>query len=142
MFETQLAVSGMYHVICFCNSDSKYTQHLLFSSQDHVLSVTAQTNGYVHILTVSRLVTCLGTWEGTCRGAEITSQVDVSDIWRVEPLERAMFSIYTSGCFVVLESSAIHFIKLKLITAIHTRHSNFLLFSGITGVTLSYLLHP
>ena len=62
------------------------------------------------MFTVSRLVTCLGTWEGTCRGAEITSQVDVSDIWRVEPLERAMFSIYTSGCFVVLESSAIHFI--------------------------------
>ena len=30
---------------------------------------------------------------------------------------------------------------LKLTTAIHTRHSNFLLFSGITGVTLSYLLH-
>ena len=122
VFETQLAVSGiysvgdnlivhtMYHVFCFSKSDSKYTQHLLYSSQDHVLSVTAQTNGYVHILTVSRLVMCLGTWEGTCRGAEITSQVDVSDIWRVEPLERAMFSIYTSGCFVVLESSAIHFI--------------------------------
>ena len=126
VFETQLAVAGvhsnghkhcivhtMYHVFVFTKTCAHvYTQRTLYTSPDHVLSVVMAPDNIVHILTVSRVVTCqIKCQEGVTNDPnEITSQVDVSDLWRVNPAGRAVFGLYRDEWFVVVEPSAIHFL--------------------------------
>ena len=115
VFQTQLSVMGvsvgsdntfilhtMYHVILLRKTDDKYEEEILYTSEEHILSAIEGESGVIYIVTVSTLL--------QRKGEEITPLLDLSDLWRVQPIERITFTQYKEW-FVIAEPSAVHFLN-------------------------------
>ena len=116
VFQTQLSVMGisegsdnsvilhtMYHVILLRKTDNKYQEETLYTSEEHILSAMAGEGGCLYIVTVSALL------ERTDK-KEISPLLDLSDLWRVHPVDRVTFTLYKDW-FVIAEPSAVHFLN-------------------------------
>ena len=115
VFQTQLSVMGvsvgsdntvilhtMYHVILLRKTDDKYEEEILYTSEEHILSAMEGESGDIYIVTVSTLL--------QRRGEEIAPLLDLSDLWRVQPIDRITFTQYKEW-FVIAEPSAVHFLN-------------------------------